>query len=78
MSSSEKFLWPQDNRELMHKRLRENPIDSKFILKRYNHLPKDFFLLLKTLLAFVGIGSFKNMELRLMHMFNGSGTENPI
>lgn len=75
MGTNEKYLWPQDNRELMRERLHKNPVGVKFILKRITRLPKDFIILAKTLFAFVGIGSFKKMELKLMHMFNGKGTE---
>jgi hypothetical protein len=75
MQGSDKYLWPQENRTLMKERIKKNRLNVKFSLKRFFRLFPDFLLLNKTLLAFLGIGNFKKMELKLMYIFNGRGTQ---
>ena len=64
MSGSQKFLWPQENGELMRKRT-----------KKVHPKWREIQFALEAYAAFRGLGNFRKLEVETMRLMNGENTE---
>lgn len=75
MVNSEKYLWPEENRQLMRERAKNVRHTSLPPSQKKHRRWLDIKLAARAWLAFKGLGDFRKIEREMMYVINGSATE---